>query len=114
MKRSILMNKKDNVITVLENVLKDDIVNVYNNENEFLFNIVSNEEILIGNKISLIDMNKGDKVIKYGEIIGEVTRQIKKGYLVHVHNVKSLTVDIPPAFKKEIIRQMRINVKEED
>ena len=51
--------------------------------------------------------------MKYGEIIGECTRDIRQGELVHVHNVKSLAVDIPEAFKIEIMRQMGIEPEED-
>jgi hypothetical protein len=43
-----------------------------------------------GHKIALIDLQAGTKVIKYGEIIGEVSQNIKAGEHVHTHNLKSL------------------------
>lgn len=108
MKRSIRMNEKDDVSTVLENIYIEDSVGIYNEQNEFLFEIKAKEDITFGNKIALFNKKIGDKVIKYGENIGEVTKDFKVGELVHVHNVKSLSVDIPPAIKDEIIRQMKI------
>ncbi|MFN3699871.1 MAG: UxaA family hydrolase, partial [Dictyoglomus sp.] len=47
------------------------------------------DDIPLGHKVALKDLNKGDVVIKYGEIIGEATRDIKRGEHVHVHNIKS-------------------------
>ena len=38
------------------------------------------------------EIKKGEKVIKYGEPIGQATRDIKKGEHVHVHNIKSIMV----------------------
>lgn len=38
---------------------------------------------------ALRDIAKGEYVIKYGEIIGRATEDIKKGELAHTHNVKS-------------------------
>ena len=95
MKRSVRMHEKDQVSTVLNDVKCGDIVGIYNEQNEFLYEIEAKEDI----------------PIKYGEKIGELTKGISKGELVHVHNVKSLSVEIPPAFKKEIIRQMNIKLK---
>jgi len=46
-------------------------------------------EIPLGHKIALQDFKPGDTVIKYGEDIGKVVAPIKKGGLVHVHNVKT-------------------------
>ena len=108
MKRSIRMNEKDDVSTVLENIFVHDIVGVYSEQNKFLYKIEAKEDIPFGNKIALVNKKIGEKVIKYGEDIGEVTKDFEVGELVHVHNVKSLSVDIPPAIRKEIIRQMKI------
>lgn len=108
MKRSILMNSKDDVTTVLENVKIGDIIGIYDENNILIDKIEAKENIPFGNKIALRDKKMGEIIYKYGEPIGKVTQNILKGYLIHVHNVKSLSVDIPPALKKEIIRQMGI------
>ena len=71
------------------------------------------EDIPFGNKIALCPLQKGELVVKYGVPVGLCTHDIACGRLVHVHNVKSRTVDIPPAFKKEIMRQMHIEEAEE-
>lgn len=42
-----------------------------------------------GHKYALIDINKGENVIKYGSPIGHATENIKKGDHVHTHNVKT-------------------------
>ena len=42
-----------------------------------------------GHKFALKDIPKGEKVIKYGEVIGIAKENIKNGEWVHVHNVKS-------------------------
>ena len=42
-----------------------------------------------GHKIAIKDVKKGEKVIKYGEVIGVAKEDIKTGDWVHVHNVKS-------------------------
>ena len=112
MKRFIKMNSKDMVATALENFDLDDMADIYSEENEFLESCSCLNPIPFGNKIALVDMKTGDKVVKYGAVIGECTRDIKRGQLVHVHNVKSLAVDIPQAFKLEIMRQMDIKREE--
>ncbi len=54
------------------------------------------KEILIKNdvrflhKFALKDIKKGEKVFKYGMVIGEATGDISQGEHVHVHNVRSL------------------------
>lgn len=49
----------------------------------------ANHDIPVGHKIALKDMKKGDTVIKYGEDIGKVVADFKKGDHVHVHNMKT-------------------------
>jgi len=46
------------------------------------------EKIPFGFKLALSDINKGTKVIKYGETIGIASQNIKQGQLVHVHNIE--------------------------
>ena len=45
-------------------------------------------DIPAGHKFALKDINVGETVIKYGQIIGRATKNIKKGDWVHTHNVK--------------------------
>ena len=49
----------------------------------------ANHDIPVGHKIALRDLKKGDTVIKYGEDIGRVVADAKKGDHVHVHNMKT-------------------------
>ena len=65
--KSVIINKKDNVGVCLD----------------------GNEQIPAGHKYALCDIPKGEYVIKYGEIIGRATQDIKAGEWVHTHNVKS-------------------------
>lgn len=53
------------------------------------FRMVTNNDIPIGHKVALKDMEVGDTVIKYGEDIGKVVAPFKKGEHVHTHNVKT-------------------------
>lgn len=45
-----------------------------------------------GHKVALCRLNAGDRVIKFGHVIGEVTHPIAAGDHVHTHNVK-----VPPS-----------------
>ena len=107
------MDDKDLVATALEDVKAGDEVNIFSQENISLCHMTAKEDIPYGNKIALVDILKGTKIIKYGAEIGESTTNIYMGELVHVHNVKSLIVNIPPSINKEIIRQMNIKEREE-
>jgi (2R)-sulfolactate sulfo-lyase subunit alpha len=47
------------------------------------------QDIPIGHKVALRDLNVGDTVIKYGVDIGKVVKPIKRGEHAHVHNIKT-------------------------
>ena len=47
------------------------------------------QDIPLGHKVALKDMNVGDTVIKYGVDIGKVIAPIKVGQHAHVHNIKT-------------------------
>lgn len=112
MNRFIMMNENDMVATALIDLKESDKAEVLLTDNSFFGQFQALEPIPYGNKIALVPIKKGEPIIKYGSIIGEATADIPMGALVHVHNVKSLVVDIPPAFKEEIMRQMQSISKE--
>ena len=58
-------------------------------ENDKTVQIQSVDEIQLGHKIAMVDLNEGDTILKYGHDIGKVVKSIKKGEHVHVHNVKT-------------------------
>ncbi|MGI6255805.1 MAG: UxaA family hydrolase [Acutalibacter sp.] len=47
------------------------------------------DTIPAGHKFALVPIQKGEFVIKYGEIIGRATRDIQPGEWVHTHNLRS-------------------------
>ncbi len=51
--------------------------------------VTANHDIPIGHKVALKDLKKGDTVIKYGEDVGVVKVDAKRGDHVHVHNMKT-------------------------
>lgn len=67
MKEEILINKKDNIAVSLS----------------------GKGNIPAGHKFAVKDIKKGEYIIKYGEIIGRATADIKKGEWVHTHNLAS-------------------------
>tara|TARA_R110000744_G_scaffold216730_5_gene335503 strand:- start:156 stop:446 length:291 start_codon:yes stop_codon:yes gene_type:complete len=53
------------------------------------FRLTALEAVPIGHKIALKDMAKGDTVFKYGEDIGIMTADVKKGHHLHTQNCKT-------------------------
>jgi (2R)-sulfolactate sulfo-lyase subunit alpha len=52
-------------------------------------NVRAVQDIPIGHKVALRDMNPGDTVWKYGIDMGKVVAPIKAGEHAHVHNIKT-------------------------
>lgn len=80
----IVIDQKDNVMIALADLEKGMVIN----------NVTLLEDIKIGHKISLKDIQKGENIIKYGYPIGSAKEDIKKGGWVHVHNVKTNLSDV--------------------
>lgn len=82
------LHLEDNVGILLKKAQKD---------TKACFNTASGEEtvtiledIPFGFKIALEDIPEGGLVYKYGNAIGRATTGIKKGQMVHVHNIEGL------------------------
>ena len=86
----IVHGEKDNVgVVVIEKIIPNQNCNCWIMENDKSVQIQSINEILLGHKIAMIDLNVDDAILKYGHDIGKVVKSIKKGEHVHVHNVKT-------------------------
>ena len=48
------------------------------------------QTIPVGHKFSLEDIEPGEPIVKYGEVVGRATRGIARGEHVHIHNVEGL------------------------
>ena len=92
MKKAIQIDDKDNVATVTSNLEPGEIVEVLSPEGEIIVTPKTISTIPFGHKIALINFNKNDHIIKFGEIIGVASQQINAGEWAHTHNVESATV----------------------
>jgi altronate dehydratase small subunit len=88
MKKISILHVKDNVGTVVLKIPAGETIRYEINGESRELTIV--EDIPLGHKVSLTDLDELEKIIKYGEVIGEAGAAIRKGALVHVHNVQSL------------------------
>jgi altronate dehydratase small subunit len=86
-KLALVINLKDNVATALREIKKGSRVTLKRGRERIGIKLL--DDISFGYKFALKDINNGDKIIKYGEVIGKATTLIKSGEHVHVHNVKS-------------------------
>ena len=86
-RKAIVLNSKDNVATALADLAAGDSVALEIDKRPVSVKLVN--PIQFGHKFSLLDIKAGSSILKYGEAIGEATKDIKKGEHVHVHNVAS-------------------------
>ena len=86
----LVHEKKDTVGVVVIEGLKAgaDMTCVVTADNSS-FKLKSKMDVPIGHKVALVDINKGDTVVKYGQDIGKAVAAIAKGEHVHVHNLKT-------------------------
>jgi altronate dehydratase small subunit len=85
---AIVINEKDNVATALADLAAGAQARTRRGDHVAGFQI--RQPIPYGHKFSISRIEAGEKVIKYGEVIGEATQQIEAGDHVHVQNVVSL------------------------
>ncbi len=82
----IVVDERDNVATALRPL--DQGQSVEATVGERAEAVVAQQAIPFGHKIALSDIQEGEAVVKYGEVIGLATRRIARGEHVHVHNVE--------------------------
>ncbi len=87
-KKPIVLHPDDNVATVLEKIQEGTELEIELSPDK-VDKIIALNKINFLHKIAIRDIPKGSKVIKYGQIIGRATEDIKKGEHVHTKNVKS-------------------------
>jgi altronate dehydratase small subunit len=106
MKKAIVMTASDNVATALESIGAGDDVEILSTKNDVVSRIKTKESIPFGCKVALSNIEKDANIFKYGTDIGKCTFEIKKGELVHVHNLISLRISLPESVKKEVLSEM--------
>ena len=94
--KAIILDSKDNVATCTAEVDAGGVVELIGGGT-----ITTVEKIPIWHKVALVPIAKGDKVIKYGEMIGEALVDIPKGGWVSHENIFS----VPRDYRDEYINR---------
>ncbi len=85
----LVHNKEDDVgVATLDLVKGNEAEGVFLDTNERV-RVKVQEDIPLGHKIALRDMKKDHDLIEYKNVIGRVSDEIKTGFHVHTHNLKS-------------------------
>ncbi len=85
---ALVLHPKDNVATAVRLLEKGKRISFKDRGNDT--DVLLVQTIPFGHKFALTDIEPGEKIIKYGEVIGQATKSIEKGEHVHVHNVEGL------------------------
>lgn len=86
--RAVLIHSKDNVATVTEDIQAGQAVCFLAGKLEK--EVIARDNIPFGHKTAITDIAKGQDILKYGEVIGRATADIRTGQHVHVQNVEAL------------------------
>lgn len=85
MKKIIVLNEQDNIGCALDDLAAAEMVRWSLNNVDYSQR--TEESVPFGFKMALRAIGKGEKILKYGQVIGYASEDIKAGQCVHVHNV---------------------------
>ena len=80
---AIIINRNDNVAIALQDIKKGKDVILSDNRS-----FPALADISYCHKVLIADVNSGDDIIKYGEVIGQASKPLKRGEWIHTHNMK--------------------------
>lgn len=86
--KAVILNPKDNVGVALMDLDSGADLDLKVNGRTVVVKLT--EPIRYQHKFSITHIDSGDRIIKYGEVIGEATQDIKLGQHVHIHNMTGL------------------------
>ena len=89
-KLALKVDDLDNVATVFVYDVTDGMILSVRDKKGQTEDIKINGAVPYGHKIAVVDIKKGEPIMKYGESIGEASADIAKGDYVHIHNMDAL------------------------
>ncbi len=84
----ILIRPQDNVATATRDIKRGEVIPILVEDQRF--ELVAQQDIRFLHKVAVRDIAQGERIYKYGAVIGEATKSIASGEHVHVHNIRSL------------------------
>ena len=85
----LIHDTKDNVGVAVSDIKAGEKIKGEILEGRKIVEVKAKDNIPLGHKIALANLDTGASVIKYGIPIGKTTQQVIVGNHVHVHNLKS-------------------------
>ncbi len=85
---SLVMSEKDDVATVLRDMPSgESFISI---KAQVMQTLSLLDSIPFGHKVAITFIQQGTEVIKYGDVIGKATQDIRAGEHVHVHNIEGM------------------------
>jgi altronate hydrolase len=81
----IRIRPEDNVAVATREIAQGEVLSTSDGAQ-----ISARDTVPYGNKVALVRIAAGQPIIKYGERIGDASRDIEPGEVVHTHNVTPL------------------------
>ena len=88
--KAIVMTPNDNVATAINDIPMGSLLKV--KVGDRIREVKVRQDIPRGHKFALARVQKGEHIVKYGQVVGVATNIIDEGEHVHVHNVESAAV----------------------
>jgi hypothetical protein len=82
---ALVLNRADNIAVCLHDLPASAEILVKSDQDTFVMKTV--DAISRGHKVAIQDMPKGEGIIKYAEKIGVLTKDVRKGEHIHIHNI---------------------------
>ena len=92
MAKAIQIDDSDNVATVTSEVEEGETVEVLSPEGVVIAEPKVLSGVPFGHKIALRPLGKGEEIVKYSEVIGVASADVRAGEWLHTHNVESARV----------------------
>jgi altronate dehydratase small subunit len=86
MPRAIVLNRLDNVATLIDAGRQGDACGL---QGEADGEVKLLQDIPFGHKVCVRSAVTGDDVVKYGQVIGKASSDLRVGEHVHAHNIES-------------------------
>lgn len=83
LRRCLIVSPEDSVAVMLEDGYKGDVLEISNSNEK----IVLSEDVEFAHKVSIVDLKKGQDVVKYGVVIGYMKEETPRGKWIHIHNM---------------------------
>jgi len=86
MENLLVINSLDNVGNAIEDIKAGQEAAYLMEQKKYV--LKAKDDVPFGFKMAICDIYKGQDILKYGEPIGKACKDIRKGQLVHVHNLE--------------------------